>query len=153
MRFEIFGGYIMKTFGKLCLLLVVIGWFCPVACQLSGPQWVEAVINDGMGFEYAMCAIFLFGSMVIALIGIILFIVSSVKKVKSNDKNKTTVLSMSFGLPFLVVMVITSTSLEVLNIGAYLMLAGWLLSLIFLKLGGEEKSINDNNLNQNTEEK
>ena len=143
----------MKTFGKLCLLLVVIGWFCPVACQLSGPQWVEAVINDGMGFEYAMCAIFLFGSMVIALIGIILFIVSSVKKVKSNDKNKTTVLSMSFGLPFLVVMVITSTSLEVLNIGAYLMLAGWLLSLIFLKLGGEEKSINDNNLNQNTEEK
>ena len=153
MRFEIFGGYIMKTFGKLCLLLVVIGWFCPVACQLSGPQWIEAVINDGMGFEYAMCAIFLFGSMVIALIGIILFIVSSVKKVKSNDKNKTTVLSMIFGLPFLVVMVITSASLEVLNIGAYLMLAGWLLSLIFLKLGGEEKSINDNNLNQNTEEK
>lgn len=143
----------MKTFGKLCLLLVVIGWFCPVACQLSGPQWVEAVINDGMGFEYAICAIFLFVSMVIALIGIILFIVSSVKKEKSNDKNKTSVISMIFGLPFLVVMVITSTSLEVLNIGAYLMIAGWLLSLIFLKLGGEEKSANGNNVNQNNEEK
>lgn len=129
----------MKTFGKLCLLLVVIGWFCPVACQLSGPQWVEAVINDGMGFEYAICAIFLFLSMVIALIGIILFIVSSVKKEKSNDKNKTSVISMIFGLPFLIVMVITSTSLEVLNIGAYLMIAGWLLSLIFLKLGGDDK--------------
>lgn len=143
----------MKTFGKLCLLLVVIGWFCPVACQLSGPQWVEAVINDGMGFEYAICAIFLFLSMVIALIGIILFIVSSVKKEKSNDKNKTSVISMIFGLPFLVVMVITSTSLEVLNIGAYLMIAGWLLSLIFLKLGGVEKSANGNTVNQNNEEK
>ena len=143
----------MKTFGKLCLLLVVIGWFCPVACQLSGPQWVEAVINDGMGFEYAICAIFLFVSMVIALIGIILFIVSSVKKEKSNDKNKTSVISMIFGLPFLVVMVINSTSLEVLNIGAYLMIAGWLLSLIFLKLGGVEKSANDNTVNQNNEEK
>lgn len=127
----------MKTLGKFCLLLVVIGWFCPVACQINGPQWAKAAISDGMGFGYAICALFLFVSMAIALIGIIAFIVSSVKKEKNNDKIKTTVLSMVFGLPFLVAMVIASSSLEVLNIGAYLMIAGWLLSLIFLKLGGD----------------
>ena len=129
----------MKALGKLCLLLVVIGWFCPVACQISGPQWVKSAVNGEMGFQYAICAVSLFVSMAMALIGILLFIISFIRKERNKDGVATTILSGVFGLPFLLIMVINSSTLEVLNVGAYLMIAGWLSSLVFLRFGRDDE--------------
>lgn len=121
-----------RKLGKLALLLVVFGWFCPVACHGSGPQWTKSALEGNMGFQYAICALFLFLSMITALIGIVMFVISSSKKEKNVDAKTTTVLSMIFGLPFFVLMVCVTKSLQILNYGAYIMLAGWIISLVLL---------------------
>ncbi len=131
----------MKTFGKLCLLLVVFGWFCPVACNLSGPQWLASV-DDGNPTT-ALCSIGLLASAAIALLGVILAIVNLIKKSKdktskSNDNIATSVISGLCGFPFFVFMVISYQTLEILNYGAFIMIGGWLLSLVFRILGNKE---------------
>ncbi len=70
--------------------------------------------------------------MITALIGIVMFVISSSKKEKNVDAKTTTVLSMIFGLPFFVLMVCVTKSLQILNYGAYIMLAGWIISLVLL---------------------
>lgn len=132
----------MKTFGKLCLLLVVFGWFCPVACNLSGPQWLKG-IDDGR-FSIAICAIGLFASVIIALLGVIFAIIHIIKKTKdenaqSSDNIATSVISMICGLPVFIFLAISYKSLQVLNYGAYIMTAGWLLSLV-LRIRGNDES-------------
>ncbi len=122
----------MKKFGRLALLLVVIGWFCPVCCNLSGLQWLQ---NFDDGGSVTVYAIGLFLSVIFAVLGIVL----ALKKLKSKEpsgkgSNVPVILSAILGLPFFIFMVVSS-SLEILNYGAYLMIAGWILSLIsiFLK--------------------
>ena len=109
----------MRKLGKLALLLVVFGWFCPVACQISGLQWSKSVLEGNGNFQYVACATLLFLSMITALIGVVLFVVSSLKKTRNRDNKATSVLSMIFGLPFLIFMVYVSQTIQILNYGAF----------------------------------
>lgn len=65
----------MKKFGKLALLLVVFGWFCPVACKHSGLEWMQATVEGEAGGFLAIFAIMLALSMIAALVGLIFFAV------------------------------------------------------------------------------
>ncbi len=131
----------MKKFGKLCLLLVVFGWFCPVACNLSGPQWMKGINGDNIAV--ALCALGLFASAVSALLGVIFAIIHITKKrndktVQSKDNIATSVISTICGFPFFLYLIISSSSLQILNYGAYIMIAGWILSLIFRIKGKDD---------------
>lgn len=117
----------MKKFGKFSLLLVVIGWFCPISCNLTGLQWLHSISDGG---SVALYSLALLASVIFALLGIII----AIKKFNSPDSsgkesNIHIILSATFGAPFFIFMVV-NTSIEILNFGAYLMIAGWTLSLI-----------------------
>lgn len=130
----------MKKIGKLSLLLVVFGWFCPVACKQSGPEWVQATVEGEAGGFLAIFAIMLALSMIAALVGLIFFAVSSIKKQESKDKIATTVVSLYLGAPFILLAAWSglgdSGSFQDwdrgLNFGGYIMLAGWIISLALL---------------------
>lgn len=128
----------MRKFGKLALLLVVIGWFCPVACNLTGPQWAQ-VIFDSNGEMSAMliCAIGLLLSMVFAAIGILIVLVNWANP--NGSENVTTVLSMLCGAPFFIYL-IANGSVELLSFGAYLMIAGWVLSILSALIFGKNNT-------------
>lgn len=129
----------MKKFGKLALLLVVFGWFCPVGCNLSGPKWIE-IIYEGEAGVLAFFAAMLALSMIAALVGLILFLVSLVKKQENKDKIATTVVSLCLGAPFILLAAWSgfgdSGSFpdwnRGLNFGGYIMLTGWIISLFLL---------------------
>lgn len=130
----------MKKFGKLALLFVVFGWFCPVACKQSGPEWVQATVEGEAGGFLAIFSVMLALSMIAALVGLILFAVSSIKKQESKDKIATTVVSLCLGAPFILLAAWSGLGdsggfhewNRGLNFGGYIMLAGWIISLVLL---------------------
>lgn len=134
-----------KTIGKLALLLVVLGWFCPISCGQTGPEWCVDLFSGDTEGMLTICAICLILSMLAALVGLLLFFTSSIKKEENKDKIASTVLSMCLGAPFIVLTGMTTFDGEsFLNYGSFIMIAGWVLSLIFLILGKKGESSEPN---------
>lgn len=129
-----------RKLGKLALLLVVFGWFCPVACNQSGPKWVQATFESENVSLPGIFAIMLALSVLVAFVGLILFLKELVKKEENRDKVKTSVISLSLGAPFILLGFWSglgdsgsfSEWNRGLNFGGYIMLAGWIISLVFL---------------------
>lgn len=129
-----------RKLGKLALLLVVFGWFCPVACNQSGPKWVQATFESDCVSLPGVFAILLALSVLVALVGLILFLKELVKKEENKDRLKTTVISLCLGAPFILLGFWSglgdsgsfSEWNRGLNFGGYIILAGWIISLVLL---------------------
>ncbi len=128
----------MKTFkllSKIALLLVVFGFFQPVACDQQGFELAESLMEMGE-VNYTVSAIGLYIAFFAAAISILvtLFLLIARKDICSPKTNK-----IDFALLFASIVgglvtfffVISEFEFDFINHGFYIIIAGWVLSLIF----------------------
>lgn len=126
----------MRTFGKLALLLVVIGWFCPIACGQNGPSLVlhtQELPSD----NWKIAGILLLISVIIAAIG--LFFIMNDKK---SGKIETIASTVVGGIGLALIQSEGRGSMLILNTGAFIMIIGWIVSLILQFIPYQNPSFN-----------
>jgi len=112
-----------RTIGKFGLLLVVIGFFMPVACDMNGFQLASEMNGDD-----AISAIFLYALFVSALVGCIIGVLLLMKKnVKISIDWICILVCIGSGL---FVYFKELNDLDDLQRGAYFILIGWVIAFI-----------------------
>ena len=121
-------------YSKLALLLVCFGFFMPVSCEMNGPDLAK-LFNESGTRDYSIMIWVVFITVVLS---IIITLIN-----KTNVKKESLLLdwvllggSISGGL-FSLGRV--DRELFDLEIGAYIIISGWILSLIFLILASCSK--------------
>ena len=120
-----------RTIGRLGLLFVVMGFFMPISCNMNGFQLAELQMN----FNNYGTAILLYSVFLSALIGVI------VGALLLSGKNVPIVadwitLLVSIGCGIYVFFEGFNIEVRELQSGAFVILIGWIISLIFLLLHG-----------------
>jgi ribosomal protein L40E len=135
-----------RRIGQFCLLLVIIGFFCPIACDANGFQ----IANGGSADPELIFA--LYGLFIAAIIGFIVGVVLMVNnKVPIIIDWLVTLTCMGCGLiPFFVNVNQWGRAYQS---GAYLILIGIILSFVFLLIasfmGDTDYSNNATPINRN----
>ena len=128
----------MKTFkllSKLALLLVIFGFFQPVACDQQGFELAETFLEMGET-NFTISAIGLYIAFFAAAISIVftLFLLITKKEICSPMINKIDYLflflSITGGL-IAFIFILSEFEFDFINNGFYIIIAGWILSLIF----------------------
>lgn len=127
----------MKTFkllSKLALILVVFGFFQPVACDQQGFELAESLMDMGE-VNYSISAIGLYVTFFAAAISILLtvFLLVARKDICSPGANKidlTLLLTSIAGGLVTFFFVISEFEFDFINHGFYIIIAGWILSLV-----------------------
>lgn len=128
----------MKTFkilSKLSLLLVIFGFFQPVACDQQGFELAESLMEMGE-VNYTISAISLYVAFFAAAISILLTLILLLTKIdicapKVKKIDITLLFSSIVGGLITFFFVISEFDFDFVNHGFYIIIAGWLLSLIF----------------------
>lgn len=111
--------------GKVALLLVIIGWFCPIACQQNGPSLL--MHTEG---NYRIAAILLLVSVILAAIVLI-----RINNEDESGKLKAALSAACGGISLLIFREKVGhrgSIFDSLESGAYIMMAGWISSLFCL---------------------
>ena len=129
----------IKVLSKIALLLVVCGFFQPVACRDNGFELANNFLNFNENFKFTIAAIGLYAIFVTALLSIVytLVLLLTKKDLCSPSVNKTDfvfLLSGVVGGIITVLTVIDEFNADVLNEGSYLILTGWIASFVLLLL-------------------
>ena len=114
----------LKVVGKIGFLLVFIGFFMPVACDQNGFELAKYFIEDNFIIGILMYLVF-----ISAIVGVILgILLMQNKEVDKGFEWICLIVCMSSGL------IVYFTQLEdgpKLQSGAYMILTGWIITLIF----------------------
>lgn len=128
----------MKTFkliSKIALLLVIFGFFQPVACNQQGFELAETLFAVGDA-KSTIAAIGLYVTFFAAALSILytLILLITKKNICSSKVNTTDfillLLSIAGGLTTFFCL-LSDFSFDVLDQGFYFIIAGWILSFIF----------------------
>ncbi|MCL2138736.1 MAG: hypothetical protein FWH41_06010 [Treponema sp.] len=112
-----------RMIGKIGFLLVIIGFFMPVACEMNGFDLASALMQGGSSID----GILLYVLFISAIVGVILGVLLMMKK------------SIPGAAEWVVLLVCVASGLIVffrgidtltLNAGAYFILIGWICALI-----------------------
>lgn len=133
-----------KIISKLVLFLVVFGFFQPVACDTKGFQLAKNLL-DCKKFNYTAAAIGLYLTFFAAILSIAFIVVLFVTKRDICDKKADNIdsLFVAVGLAGVIitfVCIVKEFNADMLNRGSYLMLSGWIASLLFLILSRIKRS-------------
>ena len=117
-----------RTFGKIGLLLVVIGFFMPIACDQNGFEIAKA-LNKGDNTLSAILMYVMFAAAAVGvLVGVLLLLRS---KVKVSVDWICVIACIGSGLALYLPRLNDRIKPE-LQAGAYLILAGWIIALAAL---------------------
>ena len=126
-----------KILSKLALLLVVFGFFQPVACDHAGFELADNLMQ--MGDRGTLSGIGLYVLFFAALLSVILTVVFLITKKKAGTPLDMPLLLISIaGGICTYIGFISDFSIDILNNGAYMIIVGWILSLIFLLISKKE---------------
>ena len=114
-----------RIIGKIALLLVIIGFFMPIACDQNGFQIADYMTDNDMVLEGVLFYVLFISAIIGVIIGVLLLV---------NKKCNPTV-------DWIVIIVCIASGLYVyftqfkdsgvdLQNGAYVILAGWIVALI-----------------------
>ena len=122
---------ITKILGEIALLVAIVGFFQPVACEQKGPELTKYLFNMGTT-ESIVAAIGLIALVIFAALGLIIGVCKLA--MKKNDSASTelicTILSIAGGaVTFLSFFKQIST--DVFEYGAYMILVSLILALVF----------------------
>jgi len=128
----------LRAFGKISFLLVIIGFFMPIACDLNGFQLAEIFFEDDVIFGILMYLIF-----ISAIIGLTLgFLLIFNNKVNRGFEWTCLLLCITSGISIYIFMLQGGPELQS---GAYLILTGWIFAFIFQVIS-DSSSKNSQNL-------
>lgn len=138
-----------RILSKLSLLLVVFGFFMPISCNQNGFKMVEFGFRMGdSGSKASICAFLLLVLFISALISVLVSLYTYVMKgtVKTRLDLPCLATSICSGLiAFLMIIGMGDEGFRIrLQIGAYFIIAGWILSTAFLVLANNEAGIKKN---------
>lgn len=126
----------MKTFkilSKVALLLVIFGFFQPVACEQQGFDLADTLMEFGE-FKYTIAAIGIYVVFFAAALSILytMFLLFTEKDICSASANKIDIVllfaSIIGGLVALLFL-INEFDKEVIDRGFYIIISGWIVSL------------------------
>lgn len=128
----------MKTFkllSKIALLLVVFGFFQPVACDQQGFELAESLMEMGE-VNYTVSAIGLYIAFFAAVISILISLILLItrKNICSSKINKidfALLLASIVGGLITFFFVISEFEFDFIDYGFYIIISGWILSIIF----------------------
>jgi hypothetical protein len=123
----------LRAIGKFCFLLVIIGFFMPIACQQNGFQLANLFIQ----MDSAATGFLLYGLFITAIIGLIIGVLLMLKKNVPNIVDWIILLvCICCGL---VVYFGALSEMEVgIESGAYFILIGWI-SILILQIASTVK--------------
>lgn len=114
----------LRTAGKIGFLLVIIGFFMPVACDMNGFELAKNFIEDDVKTGVLMYLVF-----ISAIVGVVLgVLLLQNKKVSKSFEWLCLSVCIASGL------IVYFTQLEdgpELQSGAYMILTGWIVAFIF----------------------
>ena len=112
-----------RTIGKIGFLLVVIGFFMPVACDMNGFQIANTLMEGDQVFSGLLMYLLILSAFAGAVIGVLLLLKKPVK---------ATVDWIIIAVCIVSGMIVYFTQLEGLELqnGAYVILIGWIVALV-----------------------
>jgi uncharacterized membrane protein len=113
-----------RVIGKLALLLVIIGFFMPIACDQNGFQLASMLRDDDSTLDAILMYLLFFSAVAGCVIGALLLMKKSVKPVFDWV---SLLVCIGSGL-FVYFNSLRSNEID-LQEGAYVILAGWIASL------------------------
>ena len=111
-----------RTVGKFCFLLVIIGFFMPVACQMNGFQ----IADTFMGMDSTVNGLLMYALFLSALVGVVIGVLLAIKK--NVPSIVDWVLLIACGL--VVYFGALSDDMIQLQSGAYMIAIGWIAILV-----------------------
>jgi len=114
-----------RTFGKIGFLLVVIGFFMPIACNQNGFEIAKAMNQ----MDETLSMILLYALFAAAIAGVLVGVVLLLKsKIKVSVDWLCLLVSIGSGL-YLYFNKFNSPDISKLQTGAYIILIGWIIAL------------------------
>jgi hypothetical protein len=114
-----------RIIGKIGLLLVIIGFFMPIACDENGFQLAETLNDADNTFDAILMYLLFFSAIAGCVIGVLLLMKKNVKLVYDWV---SLLICIGSGL-FVYFNSLRSNEID-LQQGAYVILAGWIVALI-----------------------
>ena len=113
----------LRTIGKIGFLLVIIGFFMPVACEMNGFELANTFFEN----EQVFVGILMYLVFISAIAGIAIGVLLLIKKTI-----KSSVDWIIIGVCIVSGLIVYFTQLEELelNNGAYVILSGWIIALV-----------------------
>ena len=118
----------IRVIGKFFFLLAIIGFFSPIACDMNAPQLIDAGFMASEGI-FAVISILVLSFIGLLLGGLILALKGN-KPVLIADW-VVTILAFIFTLVTLIVDGFVNGNREFWQVGAYLMIIGGMIPLLF----------------------
>lgn len=129
----------LRLYSKFGMLLVVIGFFMPVACDKSGFQIAQFLIKQGKNNSgVVLCSILMYALIIAAILGVLIGVLLLANKKVSISYDWLTLL-VSFGAGIVVYVRMFERVKDALQAGAWVMLVGWILAFVLLLLSGSGK--------------
>jgi ABC-type Fe3+ transport system permease subunit len=130
---------VFKIISKFVLILVIFGFLQPVACNMKGFQLAETLLKYEQP-NYTVAALGLYLTFFAAVISLVCAIVILLSKHKISDEREKKIDSGLFvvgiaGIIITFICIISEFNFDALNYGSYLIISGWILSLIFRIIG------------------
>jgi chromate transport protein ChrA len=114
-----------RTIGKIGLLLVIIGFLMPVACDMTGFELAGYMKDNGKAFEGLLFYLLFISAVIGLIIGVLLLMKKNIKPVID-----WSVIAVCIASGLYLYFTQFKKNVELQN-GAYVILAGWIVSLAF----------------------
>jgi len=124
---------VFRVISKIGLLLVVIGFFMPVACSMNGFQIAELSMNSGQPMAGVFLYLLFISALLGAIVGIPLFMG---KKIPAVVDWVLLLACIASGIGALAILEIEP---EFFETGAYVILIGWIVALVTQIVGTVKK--------------
>ena len=128
----------MRIISKVGLLLVVIGFFMPITCNMNGFKLVENSSNYGGS---AILTMGLYGIFVFSCMGCVLLLLLLMKKAISYKLDWVAIIGVAASVIVVFAKIDNSIGRTKYQSGAYLIIAGLIVAIVFaiLALGKKRK--------------
>lgn len=124
-----------RLYSKFALLLVVFGFFMPVACNQNGFELAEILVKTDKSLFLGILMYVLF---VAAVLGVIIGIMLLMKK-KVNVAYDWITILVSIGSGLIVYFKLFEKAKDALQTGAWVILIGWIVALVFMLIPSKRR--------------
>lgn len=124
-----------RLYSKFALLLVVFGFFMPVACNQNGFELAEILVK---GDNSLFLGILMYVLFVAAVLGVIIGIMLLMKK-KVNVAYDWITILVSIGSGLIVYFKLFEKAKDALQTGAWVILIGWIVALVFMLIPSKRR--------------
>jgi hypothetical protein len=124
-----------RLYSKFALLLVVFGFFMPVACNQNGFELAEILVK---GDNSLFLGILMYVLFVAAVLGVIIGIMLLMKK-KVNVAYDWITILVSIGSGLIVYFRLFEKAKDALQTGAWVILIGWIVALVFMLIPSKRR--------------